>query len=118
MPTDTNINSLVINKLTKAQYDTIQNPSETELYLVEESVDTTPTSGSNNLISSGGVYTALQGKATKVSGSVNGYLAGLDANGDLTSSGYKITTISQNDYDDLVDAQTIDANTIYLITES
>lgn len=67
MPTDTNINSLVINKLTKAQYDAIQSPSETELYLVEESVDTTPTSGSNNLISSGGVYTALGNKADKSS---------------------------------------------------
>ena len=63
MPTDTNVNNLVINKLTKAQYDTIQSPSETELYLVEESIDTTPTSGSNNLVTSGGVYTALSGKA-------------------------------------------------------
>ena len=63
MPTDTNVNSLVINKLTKAQYDAIQNPSETELYLVEESIDTTPTSGSDNLVTSGGVYSALQGKA-------------------------------------------------------
>jgi hypothetical protein len=118
MATDITVSNLIINKLTKAQYDEIQSPSETELYLVEESVDTTPTSGSSNLISSGGVYTALQGKATKVSGSVNGYLAGLNANGDLTSSVFKITTISQNNYDDLVDAQTVDANTIYLITES
>lgn len=64
MPTDTNVNSLVINKLTKAQYDDISSPSETELYLVEESIDTTPTSGSNNPVSSGGVYNALQGKAS------------------------------------------------------
>ena len=63
MPTDTNVNSLVINKLTKAQYDAIQSPSETELYLVEESIDTTPTSGSENPVTSGGVYSALQGKA-------------------------------------------------------
>ena len=63
MPTDTNVNSLVINKLTKAQYDAIQSPSETELYLVEESIDTAPTSGSENPVSSGGVYSALQGKA-------------------------------------------------------
>lgn len=63
MPTDTNVNSLVINKLTKAQYDAIQSPSETELYLVEESIDTTPTSGSENPVTSGGVYTSLQGKA-------------------------------------------------------
>ena len=36
MPTDTSVNSLIINKLTKAQYDAIQSPSETEIYLVEE----------------------------------------------------------------------------------
>ena len=66
MPTDTNVNSLVINKLTKAQYDAIQSPSETELYLVEEEIDNTPTSGSENPVSSGGVYTALSGKEDKV----------------------------------------------------
>ena len=63
MPTDTTINNLVINKLTKEQYDAIQNPSETELYLVPDEIDATPTSGSDNLVSSGGVYTALSGKA-------------------------------------------------------
>lgn len=63
MPTSTTVNNLKINKLTKAQYDDIQNPSETELYLVEESIDTAPTSGSDNLVTSGGVYTALSGKA-------------------------------------------------------
>ncbi len=63
MPTPTNVNSLKINKLTKAQYDNIQSPSETELYLVEESIDTAPTNGSENPVSSGGVYTALSGKA-------------------------------------------------------
>jgi hypothetical protein len=63
MSTSTTVNNLKINKLTKAQYDTIQSPSETELYLVEESIDTTPTSGSENPVTSGGVYSALQGKA-------------------------------------------------------
>ena len=66
MPTDTNVNGLVINKLTKAQYDTIQNPSETELYLVEEDIDTIPTSGSKNPVTSGGVYNELQDKENKV----------------------------------------------------
>lgn len=59
MPTDTSVNNLVINKLTKAQYSQIQNPIETELYLVPDEVDTTPTSGSSNCVTSGGVYTAL-----------------------------------------------------------
>ena len=67
MATDTTVNNLIINKLTKAQYDDIQSPSETELYLVEESIDTTPTSGSSNPVSSGGVYTALSDKIDKSS---------------------------------------------------
>ena len=63
MPTDTTVNNLVINKLTKAQYDAIQNPSDTELYLVPDVIDSTPTSGSDNMVTSGGVYTALSNKA-------------------------------------------------------
>ena len=63
MATDVQANDMILNVLTKAQYDDIQSPSETELYLVEESIDTTPTSGSDNLVTSGGVYTALSGKA-------------------------------------------------------
>lgn len=63
MPTDTTVNNLVINKLTKAQYDAIQNPSDTELYLVPDVIDSTPTSGSDNMVTSGGVYDALSNKA-------------------------------------------------------
>ena len=63
MPTDTTVNNLVINKLTKAQYDAILSPSETELYLVPDVIDTAPTSGSDNMVTSGGVYTALSNKA-------------------------------------------------------
>lgn len=59
MPTDSTVNNLIINKLTKAQYGTIQNPSETELYLVPDVIDSAPTSGSNNMVTSGGVYTAI-----------------------------------------------------------
>lgn len=37
--TDTNVQNLIINKLTKAQYEGIENPSDTELYLTpDESV--------------------------------------------------------------------------------
>ena len=60
MPTDTQVNDLKINVLSEAQYEQIQSPSTTELYLVPETVDTTPTSGSTNPITSGGVYNALQ----------------------------------------------------------
>jgi len=60
MPTDTKVNDLKINVLSEAQYEQIQSPSNTELYLVPETIDTTPTSGSTNPITSGGVYSALQ----------------------------------------------------------
>ena len=59
---DTSVNSLVINKLTKAQYDALETKSETELYLVPDEIDNAPTSGSDNPVKSGGVYNALQGK--------------------------------------------------------
>ena len=36
MATDTAVNNLIINKMTKAQYDALENPSETELYLVPD----------------------------------------------------------------------------------
>ena len=63
MPTtDISANGLVINKLSKAQYDAIQNPSDTELYLVPDEIDNAPTSGSNNPVKSGGVYSALGNK--------------------------------------------------------
>lgn len=65
MATDTKVNNLIINKLTKAQYNAIQSPSETELYLIPDEIDSSPTSGSSNPITSGGVYTALENKADK-----------------------------------------------------
>lgn len=67
MSTDTSVNNLVINKLTKAQYNGIATKSETELYLVPDEIDTVPTSGSSNPITSGSVYTALQSKQDIIS---------------------------------------------------
>ena len=69
MATDTTVNSLIINKLTKAQYDAIQNKSDTELYLVPDEVDSTPTSGSENPVTSGGVYSALSEKQDTIDSS-------------------------------------------------
>jgi hypothetical protein len=70
MATDTTVNNLIINKLTKAQYDAIASHSDTELYLVPDEIDDVPTSGSDNPVKSGGVYTALGNKQdTLVSGS-------------------------------------------------
>lgn len=55
--TDNTVSELVINKMTQAQYDALAIKSATELYLVPEEVDQTPTSGNTtHLISSDGVY--------------------------------------------------------------
>ena len=61
--TDTNVSQLVINKMTKAEYEALQTKSDTELYLIPESVDSSPTQNSTNPVQSGGVYSALSGKA-------------------------------------------------------
>jgi len=57
---DTNVNQLVINKLTKQEFDNLSQISENELWLVEESLDSTVTQGSTNPVQSGAVYEALQ----------------------------------------------------------
>lgn len=36
MPTDNNVNTLIINTLTQTQFEQIEQPSSTELYFVEE----------------------------------------------------------------------------------
>ena len=59
MATDTSVTNLIINKLTKAQYSEISEPSETEIYLVPDEIDDTPTANSVNPVKSGGLYTAL-----------------------------------------------------------
>lgn len=58
--TDTNVNQLVINKMTKQEYDNLSQVSENELWLVEEQVDSAVTQGSTNPVQSGAVYDALQ----------------------------------------------------------
>lgn len=57
--TDTNVNQLIINKLTKQEYNNLPQISDTELYLVEEQVDSVVTQNSTNPVQSGAVYEAL-----------------------------------------------------------
>lgn len=57
---DTNVNQLVINKMTKQEYDNLSQVSDTELYLVEEQVDSVVTQNSTNPVQSGAVYEAIQ----------------------------------------------------------
>lgn len=109
MPTDTIVNNLVINELTKAQYDEIENPSDTELYLVSEVIDTAPTSGSDNLVTSGGVYTALSNKAniSDIPTVPSNIVTGLNSSGVATAYTIKVV-------DSL--PSTADPSTIYFIT--
>ena len=59
MATDTSVNNLVINVLSKQQFDSIAQKSDTELYLVPDVYDTVPTSGSTNPVTSNGIYNAV-----------------------------------------------------------
>lgn len=58
MPQDTNVQNLIINKLTQAQYNSIANPSDTELYLTP---DTSVDINASNLSSQGMSYIASMG---------------------------------------------------------
>ena len=65
----------IANKVNKTQLQTLASggsvtqggntytADERALYLTEETIDTTPTASSDNLVTSGGVYSALQNKA-------------------------------------------------------
>lgn len=64
---DTNVNKLVINKMTKQEYDNLSQVSETELYLIEEQVDSVVTQNSTNPVQSGAVYNAIQ----NIGGNIN-----------------------------------------------
>lgn len=59
---DTNVSTLVVNKCTKDQYDAMSSHSGSELYIVPEDIDGTPTQNGASPISSGAVYAALAGK--------------------------------------------------------
>lgn len=55
MPTDNNVGQLIINTLTKEQYESIENPSSTELYFVEESETTKNYAIDDNVVHNTGV---------------------------------------------------------------
>lgn len=84
--TDTNVNQLVINKMTKQEYDNLSQVSETELYLVEEQVDSVVTQNSTNPVQSGAVYEALQ----DIGGTIN------DGTTTFTKNNETIGTTSAN----------------------
>jgi hypothetical protein len=53
----------------------------------------TPVSGGTTKFTTGGAYTELNKKADKVSNATNGNLAGLNASGNLTDSGFSFTIV-------------------------
>ena len=101
--TDTNVNQLIINKLTKQEYDNLQQVSDTELYLVEEQVDSTVTQGSTNPVQSGAVYEALQ----DIGGNIN------DGITTFTKNNQTIGTTSANQENDKTIAIPNDVEMVY-----
>ena len=86
MPTEQFLNSLIINKVdTKSTFDAMKaagkiNPDE--LYLVEEEpIDSVPTEGSNNPVTSGGVKTYVDNALANVGGG-GGYVVSEEAPSD------------------------------------
>ncbi len=73
----TNIGTLLVALITKVK----------SFFWRKEDTENTPTSGSNNLVKSGGVHTALSGKVDKASNANDGDLAVLDANGNIKNAG-------------------------------
>lgn len=111
MPTNTITNNLKINKLTKAQYEQIQNPSQTELYLVPDETDSNPTPNSTNYMTSGDIYLALLSKANKSEMTItDGTGADLDKTTIQLKSGLSTTVLkSHQDISGKEDKMTIEA---------
>ena len=97
---DTQVNALVINKLKRQEFDDLTAVSMTELYLVEEPLDDVPTEDSENPITSGGVYTALQGVKIPIGGII------LYADTTAAPTGWLVcdgSAVSRTTYADLYD---------------
>lgn len=101
--TDTSVNQLIINKLNKQEYDNLQQVSNTELYLVEEQVDSAVTQGSTNPVQSGAVYEALQ----DIGGNIN------DGTTTFTKNNETIGTTSANQENDKTIAIPNDVEMVY-----
>ena len=97
---DTQVNTLVINKLKRQEFNDLTAVSMTELYLVEEPLDDVPTEDSENPITSGGVYIALQGVKIPIGGII------LYADTTAAPTGWLVcdgSAVSRTTYADLYD---------------
>ena len=71
---------------------------------ISGTLDPVPTENSGNLVTSGTVYDALDGKTDKVTGATSGNFAGLDTNGNLTDSGSKASDFATAGQGDKADS--------------
>lgn len=86
MPNDKKLNGVIINVLSKEQYDSVQNPSTDEFWLVPDEIDTVPVQGSTNPITSGAVYEAFAQGSTGVTFVTSFGVAGNGTSGSYLSS--------------------------------
>ena len=65
---DTLINNLIFNKISSSKYKELKKDGllkDDEFYITPDVIDSEPISGSENTISSGAVFTALESKSDK-----------------------------------------------------
>lgn len=99
MSQDTNVSNLIINKLTKSQYEGITNPSPTELYFVTDEGESISTLGDVTLTSlaNGQIlqYNAVSGKWENVTqGGQSQAITTLATSGTITLADNSINRIS------------------------
>lgn len=104
MATDTNLNQLVINKLTRAQYEAAKNAGQTvntELYMITDdesiTVDSTVIAGSSNPVSGNAVYSAINAIPTPdVSGQISAHNTSSSAHSDIRTAVSNAATAAAN----------------------
>ena len=104
--TDTDVSQLVINKLTKAQYDGITTPSDTELYFVDDG-KTYATTDMLATVATSGSYTDLTNKPTIPAAQVNSDWNASSGVAEILNKPSLATVATSGSYTDLTDKPTI-----------
>lgn len=104
--TDTDVSQLVINKLTKAQYDGITTPSDTELYFVDDG-KTYATTDMLATVATSGSYTDLTNKPTIPAAQVNSDWNSNSGVSQILNKPSLATVATSGSYDDLTNKPTI-----------
>lgn len=106
--TDTDVSQLVINKLTKAQYDGITTPSDTELYFVDDG-KTYATTDMLATVATSGSYTDLTNKPTIPAAQVNSDWNASSGVAEILNKPSLATVATSGSYNDLSNKPTIPA---------